>query len=83
MDIKSVREALHKQPFEPFAIRLTDGRSLPVAHPDFVAIVRRRIIVIADDSSWSVVAPILIVSLYYDADGKKKGTANGKRRRKE
>ena len=52
MDIGGIREALHKQPFEPFELRLADGRSLPVRHPDFVALGTRRIVVIAEDDSW-------------------------------
>jgi hypothetical protein len=63
MDIAGIREALRKQPFEPFKIQLADGRSLPVSHPDFVAVSPRRIIVVAEDDSWSVVEPLLIVSL--------------------
>jgi len=63
MDIEGIRQALHKQPFDPFSIRLADGRALPVPHPDFVAVSPRRIIVVAEDGSWSVVEPILIVSL--------------------
>ena len=65
MDIAGIREALHKQPFEPFTIRLADGRSLPVPHPDFVAVTPRRAIVGAEDDSWSVVEPLSIVSLDY------------------
>jgi hypothetical protein len=71
MDIAGVRETLHKQPFEPFVIRLADGRSLPVPHPDFVALTPRRVIVGAEDDSWSIVEPLLIVSL-------DKLTGNGK-----
>ena len=67
MDIQGLREALHREPFEPFSIRLADGRSLPVPHPDFVAIGPRRIVVVTEDDSWSVVEPLLIVSL--DSNG--------------
>jgi hypothetical protein len=63
MDIAGVREALHNQPFEPFLIRLADGRSLPVPHRDFVALTPRRVIVGAQDDSWSSIEPLLIVSL--------------------
>lgn len=63
MDIAGVRDALHTQPFVPFVIRLADGRSLPVPHPDFVALTPRRVIVGAADDTWSVVEPLLIVSL--------------------
>lgn len=63
MDIAGVREVLHKQPFEPFVMRLADGRSLPVPHPDFIAVAPRRILVVAEDSTWTIVEPLLIVSL--------------------
>lgn len=66
MDIEGIRQALHKQPFDPFSMRLADGRALPIPHPDFVAVSPRRIIVVAEDGSWSVVEPILIVSLDYN-----------------
>jgi hypothetical protein len=60
---------------------LADGRSLPVPHPDFVAIHPRRIIVVAEDSSWSVVEPILIVSLDYHLSKPKGGNGSSKKRR--
>jgi hypothetical protein len=81
MDIAGVREALHKQPFEPFTIQLADGRSLPVPHPDFVAVSPRRIVVIQESGSWSVVEPLLIVSLDYDV-AKKGGNGASKKRRR-
>lgn len=70
MDIQGIREALRRQPFEPFVVRLADGRALDVPHPEMVAIGKRRIIVVESDDAWSVVEPLLIVSLDY----------NGKRR---
>jgi hypothetical protein len=33
-----LRDALHAQPFVPFAVRLTDGCTYTVRHPDFIAI---------------------------------------------
>lgn len=77
MNIAGVRETLHKQPFVPFVMRLADGRSLAVPHPDFVALTPRRVIVGAEDDSWSIVEPLLIVSL----DSLDKG-ANGSLRKK-
>ncbi len=67
IDIAGLREALRREPFEPFAIRLADGRSVEVKHPEFVALTPRRIIVVADDEvgSWSVIEPLLIVSMEY------------------
>lgn len=80
MDIAGVREALHKQPFEPFAISLADGRTLPVPYPDFVAVHPRRIIVISDDGSSSVVEPLMISSLDYEKRRSRGG--NGARKKK-
>ncbi|MFH1717505.1 MAG: hypothetical protein ABIF19_09165 [Planctomycetota bacterium] len=63
MDLKYIRKALRRQPFEPFSISLADGRSLAVPHPEMVAVGKRRVIVVEPDDSWSVVEPLLIVSV--------------------
>jgi hypothetical protein len=63
MDIQGVREALRKEPFQPFIIRLADGRSVPVHHSEFVAVGKRRLVVIDENDGWSFVEPLLIVSL--------------------
>jgi hypothetical protein len=82
MDLNGLREALRRQPFEPFEICLADGRSLPVRHPEVVAVGQRRAVVIQEDDSCHWLEPLLIVSLQWPAertDGKKK---NGKAKRK-
>jgi hypothetical protein len=81
VDIAGVREAMHRQPFEPFEIRLADGCSLPIHHPDFVAVGRRRIVVVneADDAT-SMIEPLLIVSI--DTITKKRRGGNGSPRRR-
>ena len=66
MDLEGIRIALRRQPFEPFTIRLADGRAMAVRHPEFVALGNRRVIVVAEDDSWSVIEPILIVSIDYN-----------------
>jgi hypothetical protein len=78
MDIRGVRKALHREPFEPFAIRLADGRSLPVRHPDFVAVGRRRVVFVAKDDSTLIIEPLLIVSL--DTLPRRNRPANGRQR---
>jgi hypothetical protein len=80
MDLQGIREALRHQPFDPFSIRLADGRSLSVPHPDMVAVGNRRIIVVQPDDSWSVIEPLLIVSLDYD--GKRRPRTNRRKRGK-
>jgi hypothetical protein len=79
MDIEGVRAARRRQPFEPFTIRLSDGRALQVPHSDFVAVGTRRVVVVAEDDSTSMIDSRLIVSL--DTLPKKGGGGNGKRRR--
>ena len=81
MDIGGIREAVHMQPFEPFALQLADGRALSVPHPDFVALHPRRIIVLSVDGSWAVVEPLLIVSIDYDAPRKKGSNGAGRRKK--
>jgi hypothetical protein len=79
MDIAGVRELMNRQPFEPFVIRL-DGRSLPIPHRDFVAVTSRRVLVGAEDDTWSIVEPLLIVSL--DAMPLKDKPGNSSHKRK-
>ena len=50
MHVDIIREALHKQPFQPFTLRLADGRTLPVPHRDFVAVSNRRVVVIDENA---------------------------------
>jgi hypothetical protein len=38
MTAEVIRDALTASPFVPFALRLADGRTFQVDHPDFVAI---------------------------------------------
>jgi len=78
MDLQGIREALHRQPFESFCIRLADGRSLDVPHPEMVAVGNRRLIVVEPDDSWLVIEPLLIVSLDYN--GKRRARTNRRKR---
>jgi hypothetical protein len=75
MEIDGLREAITRNPFEPFAIRLADGRSIPVRHPEFVAVGRRRAVVVQDDDTCLWLEPLLIISLDWSA--KKESDGNG------
>ena len=37
MTIEKFREMIHANPFTPFNVRLADGKSIPVIHPDFAS----------------------------------------------
>jgi hypothetical protein len=80
VDIQVIRAALHKQPFEPFMIRLADGRSPPVLHPDFVVVGKRRIFVVGEDDSTSTIEPLLVVSL--DTPLRREKGGNGQSRKR-
>ncbi len=81
MDMNSIREALRRQPFQPFVLRLADGRSVPVDHPEFVATTSRIVVVAAEDSSLSVIEPLLIVSLDTSPNKGKGRNGSSKKRR--
>jgi hypothetical protein len=78
MDLEGIREALHKPPFQPFVMRLADGRALPVPHPDFVAVGKRRLVVIDESDGWPFVEPLLVASV---EETKKPAGRNGKKPR--
>jgi hypothetical protein len=66
MVIEAIREAIRREPFRPFVLRLADQRELPVPHPEFIAISGRTIIVTnAVNEAFSILEPLLIVSLEY------------------
>jgi hypothetical protein len=79
MDIEGVREAMHKQPFQPFVMRLADGRSLHVPHPDFLAVGKRRLVLIDENDGWSFIEPLMIVSI--EQAKRTPPGGNGKKRR--
>jgi hypothetical protein len=76
MDLAGLREAIVRRPFEPFAIRLADGRSVPITHPEFVAVGKRRAVVIQEDDSCLWLEPLLVVSIDWPG-GKPKRGGNG------
>lgn len=82
MDLNTIRNALHREPFQPFSLRLADGRKLPVAHPEFVAMTKRIVVVVAEDNSWKAVDPILIVSVDFDPARPAGPNGAGRKRRR-
>ena len=77
MDLQGIREAIKRHPFEPFRMCLADGRKLAIKHPEAVAVGRRRLIVVQPNDSWTVVEPLMVVSLDY------MGTTRGNGRSKK
>ena len=65
MTTEQLRAALRSQPFQPFTIRMADGRSFDVPHPDFVARSHsgRTIVLMQPDDSYSVLDLPLMTEL--------------------
>jgi hypothetical protein len=45
MPLRAVQQALTKQPFHPFRIRLSNGNVYEIRHPEFAALTRNSIFV--------------------------------------
>ncbi len=65
--IGQVRDAMHTQPFRAFTVKLVDGKSYTVMHPDFISVPtlpRGRDLVIHDDEGMHLIDLGLIVEVH-------------------
>src|SRR5207249_4909920 len=62
--IQAIRDAARKAPFEPFILRMNDGREFYIPHRDFI-LITDRIVAVTDPETQSIILlePILIASL--------------------
>jgi hypothetical protein len=60
-----IREAFKAQPFHPFVVRLVDGRSYQVPHPDFAMLSPRghELLFVGDDDGIHQIDVRLIVEI--------------------
>ena len=65
MTSEKLKATIRQQPFRPFTIRMVDGRSFSVTHPDFVMVspTGRTAILFEPDDSYSVVDLMLMNEL--------------------
>jgi hypothetical protein len=72
MPTEQFKATLHLQPIRPFTIRMVDGRSFGVAHPDFVAQSPsgRTVVAFQGDESYSVLDLLLMSELEVSANGR-------------
>jgi hypothetical protein len=75
MAIEQFKATLHLQPFRSFTIRMVDGRSFDVAHPDFVAQSPsgRTVVVFQKDESYSVLDLLLMSELEVSSSNGRSG----------
>lgn len=66
MTSEQLKATLRQQPFRPFTIRMVDGRSFDVSHPDWVIVspTGRTAILFEPDDSYSVVDLMLMNELH-------------------
>ena len=65
MTIEQLTTVLHTQPFHPFRIHMTDGRSVNVAHPDFLSRspAGRTVIVYKQDETFEIIDMLLVINI--------------------
>jgi len=64
MTINEFRNALSAAAFRPFIVHLADGRTIPVAHPDFVFFTGRgrTAIISRPGDDWFVIVDLLLMT---------------------
>ena len=69
MILNDFRQALTKQPFQPFRIILADGRSFTIEHPEFVAMDPRgrEVTFYAEDDTQHFIEAMLIAEVIVSA----------------
>jgi hypothetical protein len=77
MTIEQLRNIHLAFPFRPFTIRVADGRSFLVRHPEFLSHSPsgRTMIVHHDDDSYSVLDLLLVTELEVHSSSKQSGEA--------
>lgn len=65
MTIEQLRTTLGTKPFQPFAVRMADGRKFPIPHPDFLSMspVGRTAVIFHPDGAASIVDLLLMTEL--------------------
>ncbi|MDE3066162.1 MAG: hypothetical protein KGJ60_01280 [Verrucomicrobiota bacterium] len=67
----AVQQVLRREPFQPFSFRLTDGKLIPVPHPEFLSISPggRTAIVFHGEEQFSIVDLGLVTAIEFQANG--------------
>ena len=64
MHVQTLRDAVRRQPFVPFTLRMNDGRAFSIPHPDYIAISTRSVYVVDPETeAGTFLEPVLIASL--------------------
>ncbi|MGI8481760.1 MAG: hypothetical protein ACR2MF_06835 [Chthoniobacterales bacterium] len=68
MKIDEIRKLYHAAPFKPFEIVLTNGRHVPVKHPEFMALSPsgRTVVVFEPDGHLAIDVPLIIAAKIFE-----------------
>ena len=58
----TIREFLHREPFEPFRVVSSSGESYTIRNPDLVALLRSEVFIAAPNSDRRTFVPLLHVA---------------------
>jgi hypothetical protein len=77
--IDEIRKLYNAAPFKPFEIVLTNGRHVPVEHPEFMALspTGRTIVVFEPDGHLTIDVPLIIATKAFE-----NGSGRARRKRK-
>ena len=75
MTIEQLKLAHSAVPFRPFTIRMADGRTFPVTHPEFMSRSKsgRTVVISNDDDSSSILDHLLMTEIEYGVPTPKSG----------
>lgn len=74
MDTESIKTAILQRPFQPFTLRMNDGREFHVRHPEYVAVSKRVVVVVNHQTQAAIqLEPLLIASMDFGETKSKKG----------
>ncbi len=62
MNVETIREYLRREPFEPFVIRMSNGETHEIRHPECALLMRTRVIVYYPDDDRSVTCAIVHIN---------------------
>jgi hypothetical protein len=67
----AVQEMQYAEPFKPFSLRLADGKTIPVPHPEFLAIAPTgsTVIVFGDGEKFSILDISLVTAIEFNSNG--------------
>lgn len=78
MDAENIRAAVTRSPFQPFRLRMNDGREFFVPHPEYIAVARRIVVVIDPATEVAIhLEPLLIASMQFEATSSPATGSNG------